>query len=121
MSASLLDEVSNVILHFSDALVEPINNIKDQILLSLSLFLDSKDSALYTLLESKIYEILKIYTTDELDDLLIDLYILIRNNINSIKERVTGEMRDIVTYLSDTESLIKQYGQIGTAPSTINI
>jgi hypothetical protein len=107
MSAGLLDEVTNVILHFSDALMEPINRIKDQILLSLATFLGGKDSALYTLLESKINEILKIYTTDELDDLMGDLYSLMKNNIASMKDRVTGEMGDIVNYLTDTESLIK--------------
>ena len=30
-------------------------------------------------------------------------------------------MNDIIIYLSDTESLIKKYGILGAAPSTLNI
>jgi hypothetical protein len=64
--------------------MEPINKIVDQILQSLATFLGGKDSALFSLLENKINEILKIYTTDELNDLMGNFYGLIKNNIVSM-------------------------------------
>ena len=41
--------------------------------------------------------------------------------MSSMKSRVTQEMGDIVEYLTDTQSLIKQYGTLGAAPSTLDI
>jgi hypothetical protein len=58
MIEGLLDDITKVVIHFSDSLMEPIKKIKNQILLSLASFLGGKDSALYTSLESKFFEIL---------------------------------------------------------------
>jgi hypothetical protein len=106
MTESLLDDVNNMYVHFSDALLEPINKIKDQILQSLITLLGGKETALYSLLENKINDILKIYTTYELDDLVGEIYGLMKNNVKIFKARVSNEMADIVNYLTDTESLI---------------
>jgi hypothetical protein len=103
MIQGLLDDITKIIIHFSDSLMDPIKKIKNQILLSLAAFLGGKDSALYTPLESKFLEILKIYTIDELDDLMGDLYGLMKNNIAFLKTRVTREIGDISIYLFDTE------------------
>ncbi len=74
MTDSLLDEVTNIIIYFSDSILEPTKKIKDQIFQSLVSYLGDKEPALYNLLENKINEILKIYTTDELDDLVEEIY-----------------------------------------------
>lgn len=81
MTDGLLDDVNDIFFYFSDSLLEPINKINDQILKSLASYFGGKTSALYSLLENKINEIMKIFTTFELDDLLGDLYDLIKNNI----------------------------------------
>ncbi len=73
------------------------------------------------MLENKINDILKIYTTDELDDLLEEIYTLVSNSMITIKASVTFEMSDIIKYLSETESLIKQYGTLVNAPSILDI
>jgi hypothetical protein len=38
-----------------------------------------------------------------------------------MKARLTGEMGDIVNYLSDTESVIKQKGTLVNTPSSLDI
>ncbi len=38
-----------------------------------------------------------------------------------MREEVTIEMNDILNYLTDTEALMKKYGTLGDAPSTIDI
>jgi hypothetical protein len=56
-----------------------------------------------------------------LDDLLENMYSLIKNNVVTMKDEVTIEMNDIVDYLTDTELLIIKYGTLGDAPSTLDI
>ncbi len=59
MKTNILDEVTDVMTHFTDVLTAPINRIVDQILSSIPQFFVGKDSALLSLLENKVDEIIK--------------------------------------------------------------
>ena len=77
----MLDEVTDIMTHFTDSLTAPINRIVDQILSSILQFFGGKDSALLSLLEKKVHEIIKNYTSEELKDLLSITYDLLKNTI----------------------------------------
>jgi hypothetical protein len=95
MTSSLLIEIDSLLVYFSDSLMKPINKINEKILKSLTTFLGDKDPLSYTPLESKLLQILKVYTTDEFDDLLNYLFDQIKKNILDMKARVNAEMGDI--------------------------
>lgn len=77
MKTSMLEEVSNIMTHFTESLTAPINRIIDQILESVMKFFGGKSSALLSLLEKKVHDIIRNYTTEELKDLLSITYDLL--------------------------------------------
>lgn len=56
-----------------------------------------------------------------MDDLTANMYGLMKNNIATLKVRVTRELGDIVTYLTETDQLIRQYGTFKVSTSTLEI
>jgi phage-related protein len=122
MKEAMLDDVRDVLTHFADSISKPINKLVDQILESILKFFGGKQSALFSLLEKKVHDIINNFTVEQLSDLLGDTYDLLKNSVKSMEKRINSEMDDIIFYLNETESVILAQGTlVNGLESSLNI